>query len=223
LKKAFKALLKAKEEDGRPLGALLGDAVRNSVNTLLMVGGFIILFSVIIDMLVRTGILGAAADMILSFGKNGLDRDFVTGILGGVFEITIGSRMISNSSTAMHHKIAAVSLIIGWSGFSIHAQTAGILSKSGIHFPLYMLTKLGQGLLAALISYPVTALIYPIAWETISGTGGAYTMSWQETATASCSFLAGCLVFIAAASLAAQIPLRAMHIFKKLTSTNRIK
>ena len=47
LRMAFSALHQARIKDKRPIGKLLGDAVMSSIQTLLMIGGFIILFSVI--------------------------------------------------------------------------------------------------------------------------------------------------------------------------------
>ena len=44
---AFSALHQTRIKDNRPIGKLLGDAVMSSVQTLLMIGGFIILFSVV--------------------------------------------------------------------------------------------------------------------------------------------------------------------------------
>ncbi|NLN26195.1 MAG: sporulation integral membrane protein YlbJ, partial [Bacteroidetes bacterium] len=47
LKEAFLALHEERLKDKRPIGKLLGDAVQSSVQTLQMVGGFIIIFSVL--------------------------------------------------------------------------------------------------------------------------------------------------------------------------------
>lgn len=52
-KQGLDALVSARKKDGRPFGQLMGDAVRNSVNTLMVVGGFIILFSVLIALLMQ--------------------------------------------------------------------------------------------------------------------------------------------------------------------------
>ncbi|HHY92364.1 MAG TPA: sporulation integral membrane protein YlbJ, partial [Firmicutes bacterium] len=53
--RALKALYRARVEDGRPFGRLLGDAIRQSVNTLLVIGGFIMLFSVVIQIATTVG------------------------------------------------------------------------------------------------------------------------------------------------------------------------
>ena len=47
IRHAFSALHQTRIKDKRPIGKLLGDAVMSSIHTLLMIGGFIILFSVI--------------------------------------------------------------------------------------------------------------------------------------------------------------------------------
>jgi sporulation integral membrane protein YlbJ len=47
LRSAFSILHQTRLNDNRPIGKLLGDAVTSSVQTLLMIGGFIIMFSVL--------------------------------------------------------------------------------------------------------------------------------------------------------------------------------
>src|SRR5690606_15187383 len=59
--RAYRALLRARRQDGRPFGRLFGDAVRRSVETLLLVGGTIILFAVIIEILTVAGAVDALA------------------------------------------------------------------------------------------------------------------------------------------------------------------
>src|SRR5690606_41325289 len=47
LEEAVNRLHESRIRNGKPLGKLLGDAIISSIQTLLMIGGFIILFSVI--------------------------------------------------------------------------------------------------------------------------------------------------------------------------------
>lgn len=58
---AFLLLHEERLKDGRTLGKLLGDAVRSSIQTLLLIGGFIILFSVLNQMLSLLGVLSLVA------------------------------------------------------------------------------------------------------------------------------------------------------------------
>ncbi|WP_415918434.1 nucleoside recognition domain-containing protein [Xylanivirga thermophila] len=57
LNNAFENMHQARQKDGRTIAELLGDAVRNSINTQLMIGGFIVLYSVIIDLLIQIGFI----------------------------------------------------------------------------------------------------------------------------------------------------------------------
>lgn len=164
--RAISKMNEARMADGRSLGELLGDSVSNSVHTLLMIGGFIVIFSVIIDQLIRFNVIAGVSNfisMLITTVK--IDSDFINGIVGGLFEVTLGSRMISQSSVPLIQKTAAASFLIGWSGFSIHAQVASLLSKRNINMGLYIITKLFHGLLAAILSYPVAYLFFPDTLE----------------------------------------------------------
>lgn len=171
LRKALDACRKASSKQKKPFGELMGKAVNNSVGVLLVVGGYIMLFSVVIKLLLNTGLIYYIS-MLLSAILKGINIDSVllSGVLGGMFEITTGSKIISQSAVSMQQKIVAVSFIIGWSGMSINAQAASLLAGSGIRTGLYMVTKLLHGLLAALISYPMTLWLYPEAAQVFNPT-----------------------------------------------------
>lgn len=161
IKKALEAMLKKRRQDGRPMGTLLGDAVRESINTLLIVGGFIIMFSVVIRLLSITGALEYMAKPIEKMiSGTPLPTDLVQPLLSGMLEITIGSKLISQvQGLPLIFIIASSSLIIGWSGFSIHAQAISFISRTDLNSGLYMLFKLIHGILSCLISLMVSKTI----------------------------------------------------------------
>jgi len=86
---------------GRPkinLGTAFGEAIKHSIMTLLTIGGFIILFSVIINLLIETGIiqlLSSILSVILS--PVGIGKDIIMALLSGFFEITTWTNMDSIS------------------------------------------------------------------------------------------------------------------------------
>ena len=162
IKQALSALIISRKKDGRPLGQLLGDAVRNSVNTLFVVGGFIVLFSVIIQFLI-----------------NPVTNIFFKAFIGGLFEVTTGCRLISMLPLPMDIKIFAASLIIGWSGLSIQAQSISFLSGTGVNIGLFLIGKAFHGILAAIISIPLTHLLYPDAVNTYFHKNSIYIPYWQ--------------------------------------------
>ena len=142
IKDAVKKLLKYYADDKRPVGFLLSDAVKNSVNSILTVGGFIIIFSVIIRLLILSHITDALSSWLYAiFHSTGINRQIITPIVSGFFEITVGSKLISSSHAILYQKIAAISGIISWSGLSIIAQTAGMISNTDLNLKVYVFCK----------------------------------------------------------------------------------
>ena len=152
---AVNSMLKKRRQDGRPFGVLWGDAVRESINTLLIVGGFIIMFSVVIQLFSITGVLQFLAGPVEKLlSKTSLPQTLVRPVLSGMLEITIGSRLISKvEALPFIYVVSAASLIIGWSGFSIHAQAVSFISRTDLSPFMYMLSKLFHGMLCCAISY----------------------------------------------------------------------
>ena len=139
---AFKTLFNSSRDAltrKRPIGKLLGDAIVSSIQTLLMIGGFIILFSVLNKMITVfhiTAALSFIMQHILSFFQ--LSTDFSIPILSGIFEMTLGSQMISQiNETPLLQQAMVTSFILAFSGLSIQAQVASILAETDIRFKPY--------------------------------------------------------------------------------------
>lgn len=144
IKVALRELHRTRIKDNRPIGKLLGDAVMSSIQTLLMIGGFIILFSVLNQLLFRLGIIQLLADaigVILSLFQ--LSEAFSIPLVSGIFEITLGNQLTSQvqDSVLMHQAIIA-SMILAFSGFSVQAQVASILSETDISFKPFFIARI---------------------------------------------------------------------------------
>lgn len=133
---AFLLLHEERLKDGRTLGKLLGDAVRSSIQTLLLIGGFIILFSVLNQMLSLLGVLSLVAFAVQQlFSLVGLPPELAKPFLAGLFEITIGAEQISSTDgVSIWFQLIVVSFILGFGGFSVQAQVASILTESDLRF-----------------------------------------------------------------------------------------
>jgi sporulation integral membrane protein YlbJ len=141
--------------DNRPIGKLLGDAVTSSIQTLLMIGGFIILFSVInrlLYLLHITAFLAKGVEVLLSslsFSKM-LSIPFISGL----FEITLGSMLTSQVHDAsLLQKIMVTSFILAFGGFSVQAQVASILAQTDIRFKPFFIARIMQGIFASFFAY----------------------------------------------------------------------
>ncbi len=133
------------------LGEVLGDSIISSINTMLAIGGFVTLFSVIINLLLDTGVivlLSTHIELIISL--SGVHRDLIAPVLSGFFEITTGINMISKiDGISFVQQLAAASLVLGWAGLSVHFQVYSIISKTDISIKPYLIGKLLQGIFAA--------------------------------------------------------------------------
>lgn len=152
---SLKKMHRTRLSDDRTFGDIVGDAVLNSVQTLLMIGGFIILFSVLTTLLQLLGffkvILFFLSPLLTMFH---IPTETVYVLLPGLFEITIGANAISSSNTlSLQIQLALVSFILGFNGFSIHAQVASILAKTDIKFAPYFFSRVLHASLACLLSF----------------------------------------------------------------------
>jgi hypothetical protein len=89
-----------------------------------------------------------------------------------MLEITIGSRLISRvESLPFIYTVSAASLIIGWSGFSIHAQAISLISRTDLSPSLYMLSKLAHGILCCMTSFLMCKFFLAGKYMDVSITG----------------------------------------------------
>ena len=158
-KRAFVELSNSQKKNPS-FGILLGNAVRESISAILMVGGFIIIFSVIINILNITGFMDILSNILYLLLKPfKVEVQIIKAFISGLFEITIGSKLAANASNvSLINRIAVAAFLIGWSGFSIHAQSISILSTTDIKPNLYILAKLLHGIFSYILIY----IIYPV-------------------------------------------------------------
>ena len=162
LRSALSALHQTRLKDNRPIGKLLGDAVTSSIQTLLMVGGFIIIFSVINKLLYLLHITAFLAQVVgyalqtISF-PDMLSIPFISGL----FEITLGSQMTSQVQDATLLQQAMItSFILAFSGFSVQAQVASILAQTDIRFQPFFFARIIQGVFASLFTLVLWKPLY---------------------------------------------------------------
>ncbi|GKU82363.1 sporulation integral membrane protein YlbJ [Niallia sp. NCCP-28] len=155
LRKALTELHRTRLKDKRPIGKLLGDAVSSSIQSLLMVGGFIILFSVINRLLFHLHITSFFAQFLQSFFQLfHFPADLSIPFIAGIFEITLGSKLTSDAESAtLMHKAIITSFILGFSGLSVQAQVASILAQTDIRFKPFFFARILQALFACLYTF----------------------------------------------------------------------
>ncbi|MBR6033705.1 MAG: sporulation integral membrane protein YlbJ [Clostridia bacterium] len=137
------------------LGEILASSIMNSINTILLIGGFVMLFSVIISMLTRSHILPICAFFlkpILNVFK--INPELSNGIITGMLELTNGLNSISHIPIKqLSQSVIIASFLTGFGGLSVLLQVYSIISKEGLSIKPYLIGKLLHGIFAAFYTY----------------------------------------------------------------------
>jgi len=154
LLKAIDAMHKARLKDGRLIGQLLKDSINSSINTLLLIGGIIIIFSCLTNLLDYIGIASFFVKIIcFIFNKINLPEQLSPSFFKGIFEITIGIKLTSMQKVTILPKLIITSAILGFGGLSIHAQVISMLSKTDIRYKPYFKAKILHSFIASILTY----------------------------------------------------------------------
>nr|WP_284679333.1 sporulation integral membrane protein YlbJ [Aceticella autotrophica] len=141
-------------------GNILSDAIKSSMNTIFLIGGYIIIFSVLIEYLKLFNIIYILSNLIYPIFKVlGFHKEILPGFISGLMEITVGSKLISQSAAPLYQKIIIVSIILSWGGFSTHGQVISIISNTKISYLPYLFSKIINSIFTAFYSYIILLFV----------------------------------------------------------------
>ncbi len=139
------------------LGELLATSITNSINTLFMIGGFVVLFSVILSILENSNILKYLTTLFTPISNLlNISPNFIEAIFSGILELTNGLSKLSTIATKqLSTNIVISAFLLGFGGFSVVLQVLSIVSKSNISIKPYLIGKFLQGLIASFLTFIV--------------------------------------------------------------------
>ena len=157
LSSAFKRYRDFRRNYYKGFGQALGTSVKNSMESMLLIGGFIIFFCVVIKTLEIGGIFA----ILNLFYERG--NPLVSGFAAGLLEVANGASIISRGGNPNPATLAATAAIISFGGFSVHGQTAYFIRNTDIKFAPYLAFKglqaIISGFICLLISYRFAILV----------------------------------------------------------------
>lgn len=140
----------------QPIGKILADCIRDSFQTIFLVGGFIIFFAVIIEYFNRTKIIFIISKLFLALPFFDINSEWlINSIIGGFFEMTNGIYNLAtySSKVDINQLFGVAAFLAAWGGLSVHLQVASILSTSDLRIKPYIIGKLLHAMSAGLFTY----------------------------------------------------------------------
>lgn len=137
------------------LGEILGNSIKSATSTVLMIGGFVVMFSVVISILNQSHILDGLSNVLAPvLAVIGIPVDLVKPLLCGIAELTNGVNLVAGTPIkAISINIILCAFLLGFGGFSVLLQVFSIVSKNGLSIKKYAFGKLLQGIFAALYTF----------------------------------------------------------------------
>lgn len=137
------------------LGEILSESIVSSIKSILVIGGFVVIFSSIISILKSSGITHIIEIIITPFFNFiHLSPSFIEPLFTGLFEITNGISTISNiACKKLSINILITAFLLGFGGISVLLQVLSITSKSDLSIKPYLYGKLLHAIIAVLYTY----------------------------------------------------------------------
>lgn len=137
------------------LGEIISNSLSSSISTILLIGGFIVLFSVIISILKSSGIILIIVKVLSPiFNIINIDSSFISPLITGFLEITNGINTISCiACKKISFNIILTAFLLGFGGISVLLQVWSIVVKTDLSIKPYIYGKLLQGILASTFTY----------------------------------------------------------------------
>ena len=139
----------------RNLGEVLGNSINSSISTILLIGGFVVIFSVIISILNQTHLLDYGAKLFTPLlSLLGFDSSFAKPLLSGILELTNGVNLVASvPMKAISQNVVLSAFLLGFGGFSVLLQVFSIVAKTDLSIKKYVIGKFLQGIFAALYTF----------------------------------------------------------------------
>ena len=133
------------------IGEIIGDSIKKAIYSLFTIGGFIVLFSVIISILNSSGIINLVSLLLNNFG---IPKDISIASITSFIELTNGLNLLSTIN--INYSLVTILLIsffLGFGGICIMLQVYSIIAKENISIKPYIYGKVLQGFFSVIITY----------------------------------------------------------------------
>lgn len=125
----------------------LSASVADAVNTILLIGGYLILFGALSEAMEQTGLFSFLSRILFFLP---LSPETLQGLCSGILEMTNGTYLLSQSTDSLRLRLTLAAFLVSFGGLSILGQTFGVLSNVPISKKDYLKGKLLNALFSSL-------------------------------------------------------------------------
>ncbi len=139
---------------------VLPNSVYDALNSILIVGVYIMLSFLLIDLLKNMCVIENIASTICGVFNIDKYQDVVESVLSGLIEITRGNIDLSKTGLNIFYKTIISSGLIGFGGLSVMMQSLSFIKKLHLPFKTIFKQKLLQGVFATIIAIPFALICF---------------------------------------------------------------
>lgn len=190
LKRALREMQKAQAQEQRPFGQLLGDAVRQSIQNILLVCGFLMFFSVLVHLLTVLNFTSGLGIILQTLSGGLVSSHSVSALVSGLLETTLGCRSAIEAFTTLNIQVGILALMLGWGGLSVFAQVASFTSTTDLRFTPFAIGRTLQAFFALILSQFLLNLVkYPVSQPIPSISTFGFFETWRLSVWVFCTML----------------------------------
>ncbi len=180
-------------------GALV-NSVAGSVNGILAIAAFVVLFSSLTALFTSTGFITFFANLAGSiFPVPTSDPLFYSRAITGIFEVTNGCAAAAGSFGMLSLILTAV--ILAWSGLSVQFQVISMVKESGLSTRSFILTRFLHMIFSALLTWAIFSVfpsaipVFSPAVQVFAGNSGSIITAVHPV-SAVCAMLFMCAMLL---------------------------
>ncbi|OWZ83426.1 nucleoside recognition domain-containing protein [Natranaerobius trueperi] len=128
------------------------EIIANSMTKVLTIGGYIVIFSILIELLIKLEVLTFLSSKLLYLIPVS-NIELISSLIAGLFETTVGTKLAVDSGESLQYILTIIVFILGWGGFSIHAQMMTVISDCDLNLKLFIFTRFFQGVISSMLIY----------------------------------------------------------------------
>lgn len=142
-------------------GQLLSTSITSSILSVLVVGGYIAIFSMIIDIAIDFKVIDALGFLLSKpLALFGMPKEIADACIVSIIEITRGCQFFAQSGVDIKTILPFIAGLLSFGGLSITFQSLTFLKNCKIKTSYYFLVKLTQAILTFLIALGIVEIFY---------------------------------------------------------------